>query len=194
MNVLAETYKHILTVQRFMSICIKHLITKSLAHDQSKLHTPEAETFEEYTPKLAGVTYGSEKYKGYLAQMKPALEHHYASNKHHPEHSKLWKCVMCKNICRDSEKIYPPNDENKVFFCPVCCKNGIIYECSLEKHIGLEGMNLLDLIEMLCDWKAATLRHNDGDMLKSLEINAKRFGYSDELKQIFKNTIIDLDF
>ena len=54
---------------------------------------------------------------------------------------------------------------------------------------GIEDMDLVDLIEMVCDWKAATLRHNDGDIYKSLEINQKRFGYSDELKQIFKNTV-----
>ena len=55
----------------------------------------------------------------------------------------------------------------------------------------ITDMTLVDLIEMLCDWKAATLRHNDGDILKSIEINQKRFGYSDELKQIFLNTVND---
>jgi len=54
---------------------------------------------------------------------------------------------------------------------------------------GVSGMTLIDVIEMLCDWKAATLRHADGDIRKSIEINQKRFGYSDELKQIFLNTI-----
>ena len=47
----------------------------------------------------------------------------------------------------------------------------------------------LDILEMLCDWKAATLRHKDGDIRKSIEINQKRFGYSDELKRIFLNTL-----
>jgi len=50
-------------------------------------------------------------------------------------------------------------------------------------------MNLIDLLEMLCDWKAATLRHNTGDIYKSLELNQKRFGYSNEIKSLFKNTI-----
>ncbi len=49
---------------------------------------------------------------------------------------------------------------------------------------GIKGMNLIDLVEMLCDWKAATLRHINGDLLKSIEQNQKRFNYSDELKQI----------
>jgi hypothetical protein len=54
---------------------------------------------------------------------------------------------------------------------------------------GVRGMSLLDVVEMLCDWKAATLRHADGDIRKSVEINQKRFGYSDELKQILLNTL-----
>jgi len=54
---------------------------------------------------------------------------------------------------------------------------------------GIVDMTLVDLIEMLCDWKAATLRHKDGNIYKSIEINSKRFGYSNELKQIFLNTI-----
>ena len=59
-----------------------------------------------------------------------------------------------------------------------------------EHHTNkIQGMNLIDLIEMLCDWKAATLRHNTGNIKKSLGINQKRFGYSDELKQIFENTV-----
>ena len=54
---------------------------------------------------------------------------------------------------------------------------------------GIKDMNLIDLIEMFCDWKAATLRHDDGDIYKSIEINKKRFNYSDDLEQIFINTV-----
>jgi hypothetical protein len=57
---------------------------------------------------------------------------------------------------------------------------------------GVEGMSLVDLIEMLCDWKSATLRHKDGDIKKSIEYNQKRFGFSDELKKIFLNTVDDI--
>jgi hypothetical protein len=49
-------------------------------------------------------------------------------------------------------------------------------------------MNLIDLLEMLCDWKSSTMRHADGDVFKSIEINQKRFGYSDELKMFLINT------
>lgn len=54
---------------------------------------------------------------------------------------------------------------------------------------GIRGMNLVALVEMFCDWKAATLRHADGDIRKSIEVNQGRYGYSDELKQILLNTV-----
>ena len=54
---------------------------------------------------------------------------------------------------------------------------------------GINDMNLLDLIEMFCDWKAATLRHADGDMKESIKINAERFKLSGQLEQILMNTV-----
>lgn len=59
-----------------------------------------------------------------------------------------------------------------------------------EHHIqGIYGMNLFDLLEMLVDWKAATERHADGSMEKSLDINVGRFHISHELYWILKNTM-----
>lgn len=57
---------------------------------------------------------------------------------------------------------------------------------------GINDMSLLDIIEMLADWKAATQRHNDGDILKSLEINIKRFNIDKQLASILLNTIKEL--
>jgi hypothetical protein len=57
---------------------------------------------------------------------------------------------------------------------------------------GIAGMSLLDLIEMVCDWKAATERHADGDLLRSIEQNQDRFGYSDELKSILLATVAEM--
>lgn len=55
---------------------------------------------------------------------------------------------------------------------------------------GIAGMNLIDLVEMLCDWKAAGMRHNDGDIHKSIEHNAQRFGIEPQLVQILLNTTV----
>jgi len=137
-----KTIKHIMDVQGFISIIVGELETRARFHDRSKLYSPEVETFDVYSKKLKGCTYNSEEYKQFLKGMKPALDHHYAENNHHPEH---W--------------------EN-----------------------GIADMDLVDLTEMLCDWKAATLRHDDGDLIKSIEQNQKRFGYSNDIKKLLLKT------
>jgi hypothetical protein len=111
-------------------------------HDQSKLTSPEVEVFDRVTEKLAGLTYGSDEYKASLAEMGPALQHHYANNRHHPEHF----------------------------------------------TDGVAGMNLIDLVEMFCDWVAATRRHNDGDINKSITLNAERFSLDPQLVHVLRNT------
>lgn len=57
---------------------------------------------------------------------------------------------------------------------------------------GIADMTLLDITEMLCDWKAATERHADGDIARSIEQNAERFGYGDEMKRLLLNTAEEL--
>lgn len=54
---------------------------------------------------------------------------------------------------------------------------------------GINDMSLLDVIEMFCDWKAASKRHNDGNINKSININADRFSMSPQLVKIFENTV-----
>ena len=138
-----DTISHICRVRDILNICIVELLKRGELHDQTKLKNPELDLFVEYTPKLAGCTYGSDEYKQNLDAIKVALEHHYANNRHHPEHFKN----------------------------------------------GINDMNLLDLIEMFCDWKAASERHNDGNIRKSIEVNGQRFEMSPQLIKIFENTI-----
>ncbi len=57
---------------------------------------------------------------------------------------------------------------------------------------GIHGMNLMDIIEMLCDWKAATMRHDDGDLARSIKINADRFGYGNEIETLLFTTARDM--
>lgn len=138
----ADTLKHALRVGVLMGQPIAELTERSVRHDHSKTEDPELGIFNEYTPKLRESTYGSDEYQGYLAEMKTGLDHHYAVNRHHPEHF--------------------PN--------------------------GIAGMTLVDLIEMLADWRAATERHADGSLVKSLAIQKDRFGISDQLAEILWNT------
>lgn len=138
-----DTWLHIHVVRSYLNLVVHNLLTRAHWHDQTKLYPPEVEVFDRFTPKLRNTEYNSPAYKQFLKEMGPALEHHYAHNRHHPEF----------------------HEE------------------------GVQGMTLLDLTEMLCDWLAATARHEDGDIFKSLEQNQQRYGYSDELKQVFLNTL-----
>ena len=54
---------------------------------------------------------------------------------------------------------------------------------------GVDDMTLIDIIEMFSDQCAATKRHEDGDIFKSIDINEKRFKMSPQLCKIFKNTL-----
>lgn len=56
----------------------------------------------------------------------------------------------------------------------------------------IDGMSALDLLEMICDWKAASKRHKDGDVWKSLDINQERFGYSDDVKKVLERIMVDI--
>ena len=57
---------------------------------------------------------------------------------------------------------------------------------------GIAGMSLLDVIEMLADWKAASERTKQGSIAQSLEHNKTRFGISDQLAAILENTVKEL--
>lgn len=57
---------------------------------------------------------------------------------------------------------------------------------------GVNGMTLVDLVELLSDWFAASSRHNDGDIRKSIDINRERFGLSDQLATILHNTVTQM--
>lgn len=138
----ADTLKHIRRVQELLGKMATDLLRRGEFHDESKLGPEEKPLFDEMTPLLKTLTYGSDEYKASLEKLGAALRHHYAVNSHHPEHF-----------------------EN-----------------------GVAGMTLLDVVEMLCDWKAASERTKDGDFAKSIEIGIDRFKIEPQLASILRNT------
>ncbi len=57
---------------------------------------------------------------------------------------------------------------------------------------GIYDMNLVQLIEMIADWKAATERMENGSLERSIRENATRFEYDDKLKDILMATAVSL--
>lgn len=144
---MTDTEQHIRRVRGLLNIVIWHLSERAQRHDESKLVEPEAAAFSGANPALKDLTYGSPEYKRQLdTSLGAALKHHYANNRHHPEHF-----------------------EN-----------------------GVDDMTLIDLIEMFCDWKAATERHSNGSIENSLEVNEVRFVICQQLIKIFRNTYKEL--
>jgi len=141
-----ETVKHIQLVRAHLCSMIEELDKRAREHDQSKLESPEKEIYGEWTPELSKTKYGTAEYMALLEKVKPALDHHYAKNRHHPQH---W-----------------PD--------------------------GINDMTLIDLIEMICDWKAATERVKDGNIRYSIDVNSKRFNMSSQLTKIFENTVREM--
>lgn len=140
-----DTQEHIDRVKHYLAPIVHNLITRAYEHDASKLKSPEKEYFDKYTPELATLEFGTPEYKESCKRLKPALDHHYLVNDHHPQ---------------------------------------------FHGEEGINGMNLLSLMEMLCDWKASGERGKPGtgNIYKSIDINAERFGISKQLRKILINT------
>jgi hypothetical protein len=84
------------------------------------------------------------------------------------------------------------SDEYKQFL--VGMGEGLKHHYSVNRHHpeywpnGIDDMNLLDLVEMLADWKAATMRHADGDLRRSIRQNAERFEYGGDIEALLLRT------
>ncbi len=123
--------------------CIK-LILRATFHDFSKFGLYEGSSYGKHLPEFKKVKYGTPEYDDILRRFQEAINHHYALNRHHPEHFKD----------------------------------------------GYLGMNLLDIVEMFFDWKAASRKKiGTGSLEKSLSINGKRFKMSDDIIRIMDNSL-----
>jgi len=54
---------------------------------------------------------------------------------------------------------------------------------------GIAGMDILDIVEMICDWKAANTSEDNVSFNEAIEISIARFEIGDQLAQIIRNTI-----
>ena len=125
-------------VTHYIQQFCEEMIKRALVHDQSKLEEPEKSVFDSAGDRLKGFTYGSPGYKASLEDLKPALDHHYSVNSHHPEH-------------------YPN---------------------------GVAGMDLYDLVEMFCDWRASSERNKGGFQTN---LNIEKHEIKAQLSDIIEN-------
>lgn len=125
--------------------------------------------------------------------------------------NKIQQHLLQRMIDHDQSKLKTPEMEVFALFTPklkhleygspayfVCLsemEDCILHHYQNNRHHpeyfkeGIDGMNLIDLIEMICDWKAASLRTKNGNVFDSLQKNRVRFNISDQLFNILQNTL-----
>lgn len=142
-----QVIEHRKKVKEVIDYICSELQRRAEIHDESKLEDLEAESFAMNTPHLKASEFMSDEYKLVLSNMSGAIKHHYANNRHHPEHF-----------------------DN-----------------------GVQGMNLIDVVEMVADWMAASKRQEGGNALKEFSKNKKRFKINKDLSSVIMNTMDLID-
>jgi Family of unknown function (DUF5662) len=137
----AETLDHVQLVRNYVNMFIVEMLKRSERHDASKLTEAEKPTLDVVLPLLKQIAYGSPEYEALKERAKPALDHHYKHNSHHPEH---------------------------------------------YGEEGIAGMDLFDLVEMVCDWVAWA--REPGNV--KIDYNVEQFDIAPQLKAILTNTLV----
>jgi hypothetical protein len=127
-----------------MARFITNLMDRSVTHDESKLGPNELEDYAKAIDDFNSNPFGSEGYDRIRQNIQKSVTHHYANNRHHPEHF----------------------------------------------EDGVNGMDLVDVLEMVADWKAASENAVGGsfDMMKSIVTLSEKYGITPQLTQIIINT------
>ena len=186
-----QTWQHVELVMRLLLSAQIEIMRRTVTHDRTKLISPEREMFAQMTHRLNGLTYGSPEYKECLQKMLgQALGHHYSHNRHHPEFfpsreesREIKSHEVMANHAANYNVVLPDDAYGYEHLIRYLQTKQSEYKSSINE------MNLFDILEMFIDWTAATRRHADGNIHKSIEINAKRFSLSPQLVEIFKNTV-----
>lgn len=143
------THKHINRVRELLHQFSFELQLRGVHHDKSKfdpIETGPLNELQELIERDGRVDFGTPEYKQRGEVLNAMLPHHYACNRHHPEHF-----------------------EN-----------------------GVAGMNLVDIVEMFVDWRAACERGGDDAM--NLSYVVEKYGIPPMLESIFRNTADAFNF
>lgn len=175
-----KTLRHVETVRNYLNTCIKNILDRQEKINELNINTLDID-------ELKHIEATHKYFNKCIRDITDRQERH--------DQSKLEKLEV------ETFEVYTPKLKSATYLSPEY--NQFLKEMkpALDNHYkvnkshhpegnerGIRGMDLLDLVEMIVDWKASGLRMKDGDIFKSIEMNQKRFGYSDELKDIFNNT------
>jgi hypothetical protein len=81
-----DTRDHIEKVRANLNDALHNLTKRAVLHDASKLEEPELSGYQGLSEALQGLTYGTPEHRAAFAPFQEIIRHHYAHNRHHPEH------------------------------------------------------------------------------------------------------------
>lgn len=148
LDFLCDTILHVSEVQENLEEISSELKKRGHAHDRTKFQALEFDSFVSTRDKFKKANYGSPEYQECVDIVKPAVDSHYASNRHHTSYHKD----------------------------------------------GVYGMNLIDILEMLADWKAAARRSPTQNLKESLPKSYKKYNINETLQKLIENTLNDLNW
>ena len=82
---LKDLVDHKSRVAGYMQSVANDLFHRAAVHDNSKFEPEEFELYDKAFPELQKYPYGSPELKEVYQSIKPALQHHFQNNDHHPE-------------------------------------------------------------------------------------------------------------
>lgn len=196
----ADTLAHINRVRELIAEAMDNFAQRAERHDASKLEEPEKSAFDRLKAlSLSGMAYDSEEYRACLRAEKPAIEHHYKANSHHPEFYPKQDGGITASMCRSSADEMETTAKGAIGSAGQEEVNALLDFAKFQRatadqlESSVNGMSLFDVLEMLLDWKAATERMKDGgDIHASLIHNTERFKLSPQLASILANTIREM--
>jgi len=146
-EVLTDLLMHISEVKENLASIKNDLEKRGVAHDRSKLEAIEFDAFVKTRPKFKTVNFGTKEYQKCTDEIKPAIDHHYAVNRHHTAY-----------------------------------------------HFnGFDDMNLLDILEMLADWKAASRRNTGLSFADSLPKAYEKYSIPENMQRHIESTLTYLE-
>lgn len=146
LDLLCDQLLHVGEVSENLEQIASELRKRGIAHDRTKFQEGEFDAFVSTREKFKKANYGTPEYQECIDTIKPAIDHHYEHNRHHPDH----------------------------------------YE------EGVITMNLVDILEMLADWKAAARRNPDKRFEDTIMYAMKKAKMDVQLQNIVMLTLIDL--
>lgn len=150
---LRSWLQHTAHLRALMGRIAALIVERGAVHDLSKLNTDEFEGFARINRVAREQKFGSPEYEAAMERERPTIDLHFSRNRHHPERPRL--------IGEAAER-----------------ERGLPDDATYHYAVAAASMEWLDIVEMVCDWRAAQLGYGDTSRTweQNVELNLQKKG------------------